>query len=153
MTTIYVETFIPADVETTFDLARSVEAHLRSTSKTGESVTEGRASGLFELGDSVTWRARHFGLWFNLTVRITEMDRPSHFVDEMVKGPFKSMRHVHRFKEAGEGTVMTDEFSFELPFWVPGQIVAAFVVRPYLKRFLERRNQTLVELARQPLRH
>ncbi|NJM41916.1 MAG: hypothetical protein HC853_14760 [Anaerolineae bacterium] len=35
----------------------------------------GVTSGLIGLGQEVTWRARHFGIWQSLTVRITEFQR------------------------------------------------------------------------------
>ena len=40
------------------------------------------------LGQTVTWQARHFGLPFRMTSKITEYERPTHFVDEQVSGPF-----------------------------------------------------------------
>ena len=36
-----------------------------------ERAVAGRMTGAIELGETVTWRARHFGYWWTLTSRIT----------------------------------------------------------------------------------
>jgi hypothetical protein len=67
MTQIELSTHINAPIGRCFDLARSIELHVESTKQTGERAIAGRTSGLIELGESVTWRAKHFGIWQNLT--------------------------------------------------------------------------------------
>jgi hypothetical protein len=57
MTTIVVETRIAAPIELCFDLARDVDAHLKTSSSTGERAVAGEISGLLELGDVVTFEA------------------------------------------------------------------------------------------------
>ena len=47
-----------------------------------------RCRGVIGLGDSVTWRARHFGVWQRLTSKITALERPRHFRDTMTSGAF-----------------------------------------------------------------
>ena len=85
--------------ELCFDLSRSIDLHQISTSKSKEYVIGGRKAGLIELGEVVTWRAKHFGIWQNLTAKITEFDRPKRFSDEMVKGAFKKFKHDHIFEK------------------------------------------------------
>jgi hypothetical protein len=46
----------------------------------------GVTTGVMRLGDSVTWRARHFGVVFRMTSAITEYQPPSRFVDEQRGG-------------------------------------------------------------------
>src|SRR3954469_908127 len=93
-------TRIEAPIERCFDLARSVEVHLAGNIHFGEQAlaTAGATSGLLGLGDHVTWRAKHFGVWHTLTSTITEMEAPAYFNDSMVKGPFRSMSHDHYFR-------------------------------------------------------
>jgi len=141
--TIRLETKIHADIEMVFDLARSIEAHLDSTSKTGEHVIAGRSSGFCELGDQITWRARHFGVWQNLTVEITSMKRPSYFIDDMVKGAFKSMQHTHTFKMEDGVTTMADEFTFEAPLGFLGRLAEKLFLTRYMRGFLVERNENL----------
>ncbi len=119
-----------------------------STSETGERVVGGRTSGLMELGDEVTWEARHLGVVQRLTARITKMDRPSSFTDEMVKGAFASFTHLHEFEEAGDGvTIMRDVFDYRSPLGALGRIADAVFLERYMKRFLETRADYLKRAA------
>src|SRR5688572_21901947 len=86
MPLIELNTFIAAPAERVFDLSRSIELHTDSTSRTGERAIGGVTAGLIGAGQEVTWRARHFGVWQSLTVRITAFHRPTHFADAMVRG-------------------------------------------------------------------
>ncbi len=88
MPRIEIEIVINAKIVTVFDLARSIDLHKISTEKTNEIAIAGKTSGLIGANESVTWRAKHFGIYQNLTSKITEFDRPNYFADEMVKGAF-----------------------------------------------------------------
>jgi ligand-binding SRPBCC domain-containing protein len=147
MPTIHLVTKIKAPVEVCFDLARSVEAHLSSASATEERAVAGVTEGLLTLGDEVTWEAVHFGIRQRLRVRITELDPPRRFTDEMIQGAFRRLRHVHEFEPIDDGTRMTDWFEFEAPFGPLGRLTELLVLTRHMTRFLERRNATLRELA------
>ena len=45
--------------------------HVRSAAGTGEQAIAGTTRGLLGLHQEVTWRGRHFGVWQELTSRIT----------------------------------------------------------------------------------
>ncbi len=143
MPTIELETRIHAPIERVFDLARSIDAHMDSTGKTGEQAVAGRTSGLIELGEQVTWEAKHFGVRQRLTVEITTMDRPRMFEDVMVGGAFKAMRHTHRFAEEGGVTTMTDTFRFSAPFGPLGRVAERLLLTRYMRSFLIERNRVL----------
>src|SRR5215510_9546430 len=135
-------TWIAAPRERCFDLARSVELHTQSTIGTGGVAIRGRTGGLLELGDEVTWRARHFRVWQTLTSRITAYDRPRYFWDSMVRGPFARLDHEHHFAVDDQGgTVMRDVFDFAAPFGLLGRVAGRLVLTEYLRRFLEARNR------------
>ena len=148
MTRIELRTSIRAPRERCFDLARSVELHLRSTAATGERAIAGRTSGLLGPGDEVTWRARHFGVWQMLTSRITAYERPAFFRDSMVRGAFARLDHDHRFADDGAGgTLMDDVFDFAAPGGLFGVIVERLVLRRYLRSLLVARNHAIKEAA------
>ena len=135
---------IAAPIERCFDLARSVELHTRSTSSTGEHVIAGRRSGLLELNDEVTWKARHFGVWQTLTSRITVLERPTHFRDSMVLGAVKRFDHDHYFSaESGDGTVMRDIFDYSAPLGILGRMAEQLFLTQYMRRFVEARNREI----------
>lgn len=126
-----------------FDRSLDIDEHLASMSHTGERAVGGVTAGVIGLGEEVTWRARHFGLVWRMTSRIAELERPSRFVDEQVRGPFRAFRHVHRFEPAGDrATLMIDEVEFSAPFGPVGRL-AELVLAPYLRGLIERRNRHL----------
>lgn len=139
-------TIIRAPAERCFDLSRSIDLHLVSTRRTGERAIGGVTSGLIGLGEQVTWRARHFGIWQELTSKITKMDRPNYFRDEMIRGTFRSFEHDHSFAERDGVTEMCDVLRFAAPIPVLGR-VAETVLRPYFRRFLRERNEVLKRIA------
>ena len=79
MARIEITTRIAAPRERCFDLARSVDVHLRSAAATAERAVAGRTAGLLELHEETTREATHFGLRMRLTSRITAFHRPFRF--------------------------------------------------------------------------
>lgn len=147
MPVIQLETIINAPVQRCFDLARSIDFHQETTAETNEKAVAGTTSGLINKGEQVTWRARHFGIYQELTSLITEMNVPVFFEDRMIKGAFKSIRHRHFFEEISGQTRMKDHFEFEAPFGIAGKIFCKLVLTDYLRRFIVERNQMLKETA------
>ena len=147
MALIKLSTIIDAPIEKVFDLARSVDAHLSSTVQTNERVIAGKTSGLLELNDSVTWQARHLGITQKLSVRITQLEVPHFFEDEMISGAFAYMRHKHYFKSMGSKTEMIDEFEFASPLGLIGKLFDKLFLHTYMTRFLQTRNHHLKQLA------
>lgn len=92
--------------------------HKISTEQTNEKVIAGKTSGLIGMSESVTWRAKHLGIYQNLTSKITEFDRPNYFADEMQKGVFKEFKHEHHFSELNGGTLMIDIFVYKSPLGI-----------------------------------
>jgi ligand-binding SRPBCC domain-containing protein len=147
MPVIYLETIIKAPVGLCFDLSRSIDLHIESTKQTGETAIAGRTSGLIEQGETVTWRAKHLGIWQNLTSKITAMERPVFFADEMVAGAFRSFRHEHHFSSADGFTIMTDKFNFETPYGWLGSIVNKLFLTRYMTTLLVERNRVIKHVA------
>jgi ligand-binding SRPBCC domain-containing protein len=139
MLTIEVATHIRAPIARCFDLARSIDLHTQSAAGTGEQAIAGVTSGLIGLHQEVTWRARHFGIWQEMTSRITAFAYPDHFRDELVRGAFRSFVHDHRFRSELGGTMMRDECRFAAPLWPVGWLAERLVLGSYLRRFLAAR--------------
>jgi ligand-binding SRPBCC domain-containing protein len=144
---IILETKINNSQQICFDLSTSIDLHKLSTKHTQEEAIEGIQNGLIKLNEHVTWRAKHLGLWFKLTTKITEFNPPNYFVDEMISGPFKSMRHEHIFKDIDGQTLMTDKFVFKSPLGLLGRLVDKLLLDRYLKTLLIKRNQIIKEFA------
>lgn len=147
MPEIELETLIEAPAEVVFDLSRSIDIHKLSTAHTNEEAIAGVTSGLISMNESVTWRARHFGVYQTLTSKITEFDRPRLFVDEMVEGAFRSFRHEHHFTQQKTTTVMRDIFDYKSPLGFLGYIADVLFLKRYMTRLLTTRNEMIKEFA------
>ena len=147
MPIIELTTRINAPIQRCFDLARSIDLHQATTAHTGEQAVAGVTKGLIGLGQTVTWRAKHFGIWQQLTSKITAMEAPCHFRDKQVKGVFKRIIHDHYFSEENNGTIMKDHFYFESPGGLLGRLFNRFILIRYMRRFLLERNAILKNYA------
>lgn len=147
MPLIKLRTEIAAPVDVVFDLARSIDMHKQSMEHTQEEAIAGRTSGLIEMGETVTWRARHFGVMQTLTSKVTGFERPNYFADEMVKGAFKSFRHEHHFESSETGTLLIDHFYYTSPLGFLGKLADWLFLKKYMTRLLERRNRLMKEVA------
>jgi ligand-binding SRPBCC domain-containing protein len=147
MPRIELSTVINAPIERCFDLSRSIDLHMESTKATGEHAIAGRTSGLIELAETVTWRAKHLGIWQNLTSKISRFEYPNYFTDEIVSGAFKSFRHDHLFSFVDGQTIMKDVFDFESPLGVLGKLANALFLTSYMRKLLITRNQVIKHAA------
>jgi ligand-binding SRPBCC domain-containing protein len=138
------ETVIRAPRERVFDASLDVGMHTGSMAASGERIVGGVTSGVMGPCDEVTWAARHFGVPWRMTSRITGYRRPEWFVDEQVRGPFRRWRHEHAFTSTSDGgTLMRDVVHFEAPFGLVGRLVTAFALRRYMIRIIVERNEYL----------
>lgn len=129
-------------IETLFDISLDIDAHVASMSSSKERAVAGVTRGRIGLGESVTWRARHFGVWFRLTSKVTELSRPHRFVDEQVRGPFAVFRHEHVFTEVDGRSIMIDRLTVGSP--ILGGLAERLILVPYLRRLIEARNRALI---------
>jgi len=124
------ETRIEAPVELVFDLSLAIDAHLASMSASKERAIAGVTSGRIGLGETVTWRATHLRIPFTMTSPVTELEGPHRFVDEQVRGPFRSFHHEHLFEARDGGTRMIDRIRFDTPPAPIGRLVEGTVRTP-----------------------
>ena len=136
-----------SNIQMVFDLHRSIDLHKLSTIKTKEKAVAGKTSGLISLDETVTWSAKHFGITQELTTKITDFNAPVFFVDEMIKGAFKSFRHEHHFKIRENKVLVTDIFDYKAPFGVLGNIADVLFLKNYMKNFLKERNRIVKNFA------
>jgi ligand-binding SRPBCC domain-containing protein len=147
MPVIKLSTSIHAPIARCFDLSRSIDLHKISTAHTNEEAIDGVTSGLIGINETVTWRARHFGITQHLTTLITQYNRPAFFEDQMVSGAFQHLKHQHIFEEKNEHTHMLDEFDYSSPLGLIGKLVDAVILKQYLTGLLVKRNLIIKEFA------
>ncbi len=140
-------TVLPGGRAAAFDASLDVGVHAASMRRSGERAVGGVTTGRLRPGESVTWEARHFGIRWRMTSHISEYERPYRFVDEQVRGPFRTWRHEHLFVAPDpSATMMRDVIEFTAPAGLVGRLVAAAVLRPYLRRLILRRNAYLARV-------
>lgn len=91
--------------------------------------------------------------WFpqrlSWTARIVEFAWNSHFIDEQIRGPFKSFRHRHGIVaercDGQEGTRVTDSIDYDLPTGIIGLFVAGRI-RKQLQQSFAFRQKKLPEI-------
>ena len=143
-------TIIDAPIERCFDLSRSVEVHLLSNVHSGEQAIAagGVTSGLVGLGQQVTWRARHFYIWQNLTSETTALETPAYFQVTMIRGIFRFMQADHWFRSLPSGaTEMRDNFRIAAPLPLVGPLAEALFLRRYMLALLRERNAVIKQVA------
>jgi ligand-binding SRPBCC domain-containing protein len=80
-------------------------------------------------GTIIDYRLRLFGVPIRWRTRIVQWKPNDHFVDEQIRGPYKSWRHLHTFTDCEEGTCMTDRVEYRLPFQPVGSVALPLVQR------------------------
>lgn len=144
MITIRTMTEVEAPMERCFKLALSIDLQRRAT---GQKPIDGVTSGLIGPGDTVTWRARHFG-WNFRHQSLIEVWRPySYFRDVMIDGAFKAYEHEHHFAAMNDGTRIRDEVKFTLPFGRLGSLAEQLLLRSTVLKLVRQRNALLKRVA------
>lgn len=145
---ITIETRIRAPIELCFDLARDVTAHAESAAFSSERVVApGRTQGLLELGDLVAFEGRHFGMTQRFVAKITALDRPNRFVDEMVDGAFRWLRHVHEFESKDGLTIMRDRLEWQAPLGLIGNLADLLFLSRHMRWFVATKQRALKQIA------
>lgn len=146
MTRIKVTTTINTPIEIVFNNCRNIDIHQYSASKTNEKAIEGRTSGLINKGETVTWKGKHFGIYLKHQSIITEMDFPNYFIDEQLKGHFKSFKHQHFFIKKENLTIMTDILEYKTPFGFFGKLFNRLLLKNHLTKFIQNRNKIIKQI-------
>ena len=147
MPVIVLRTTIKANKKLVFDLSRSIDLHKISVRKTNEKAIAGRTKGLIKLDETVTWRAKHLGVYQNFTSKVIACDESEYFADKMVYGAFKSFTHEHYFLYKNNQTILFDVLEYHSPLGLLGKIADFIFLKKYMKNFLKLRNKVLKKYA------
>ena len=86
-----------------------------------------------------------FGRWRWLT-EIKHINEGVFFVDEQRAGPYKLWYHYHEVRSRGEQTEIIDRVTYQLPFWILGDLVNALIVQQQLKEVFDYREIAFKQL-------
>jgi ligand-binding SRPBCC domain-containing protein len=126
--------FIKAPIDLCFDLARNVNSI---------NDIRNRKEDLLSEGNTVT---RVTATKQKITMKVIFMERPNSFV-EKIRGPFRSLIHIHQFVEEEGGTVMLDHVQYKARFGPVGAAVDKILLERLMKSFIISRSEKLKELA------
>ncbi|WP_369886788.1 cell division protein [Aquimarina sp. AD10] len=143
ITKLHLITEITAPIQEVFNLSRNIDFHIQSAKKTNEKAISGVTQGLINLNETVTWKGKHFGIYLTHQSKITELDFPNSFTDEMIKGHFKSFKHQHHFSKTALGTKMIDILEYQTPYGYIGKIFNGLCLKRHLFNFLTTRNESI----------
>lgn len=93
-------------------------------------------------GALIDYSLKLHGLPLKWQSRIAVWQPGVKFVDEQLRGPYRSWWHLHRFEELDGGTIVIDEVDYRV--W-GGAIIDRLFVRPDLKKIFTYRQETLLQ--------
>ena len=84
--------------------------------------------------------------WHSTITLFSVSSHQRQYVDEMLTGPFKKWRHLHKFDDADNSkkqTQVIDEIDFELPYGELGKLFDGYAYRTLEKLFYHRKLATI----------
>lgn len=105
-----------------------------------------RAERELHAGSLIDYRLHVRGVPMRWRSEITTWDPPHRFVDRQVRGPYALWQHQHDFAAEGNGTRITDEVQYALPFGLLGEIAHVLMVRRDVEQIFAYRKTKLEEL-------
>lgn len=94
----------------------------------------------------IDYRIKLHGIPMHWRTLIPVWQPPHEFVDEQIKGPYKTWIHRHSFEEIGDQrTRMTDYVRYELPLTPLGDLAYPFIKRE-VDGIFRHRNETIPHL-------
>ena len=96
-------------------------------------------------GTLIDYRLRLEGIPFSWRTEISDWDPPRAFTDRQLRGPYHTWIHRHSFEPSPQGTRMTDQGDYRLPFWPIGD-VALPLVRRRVERIFAYREEAIRRL-------
>jgi ligand-binding SRPBCC domain-containing protein len=123
------------------EIITPTEIELKITSATSQKLIQG--SEFWLEGKLMIFKRR----WHSVIKSI----KPYQYLDEMLAGPLKKWRHLHKFNDINinnnqKQTEVIDEVDFELPYNPVGKLFEAYVNRRLEKIFDYRKAATIKSL-------
>jgi ligand-binding SRPBCC domain-containing protein len=99
-----------------------------------------------QVGTVLDYTIKLFGLPVRWTTLISAYDPPHCFIDVATRGPYSFWHHTHMFEENDQGTIMTDEVHYALPFGIFGRLARFLWVKRQLEYIFDYRMRVICEV-------
>lgn len=123
-------------VETNLEELTPPYLNFKVVHKSSEKISE---------GTELSYKLKLRGLPIDWTSKIIGWNAPTSFVDTQIKGPYKKWHHEHTFQDLGEGCLMRDVITYQLPMGWLGEVVASRWVQSDLKKIFNFRRKVIYE--------
>ena len=97
-------------------------------------------------GTRIEYRIGLHGIPMSWLTEISAFNPPEMFVDQQLRGPYRTWIHTHQFLPERGGTLLVDHVEFDM---LGGWLVAPFVKRD-IRRIFTYRHQALLAHFKQP---
>lgn len=91
-------------------------------------------------GALIDYRLRVHGLPIRWRTHISVWEPGVRFVDEQMRGPYRTWIHEHTFADRDGGTLVRDHVRYSVPF---GFLVHSWLVRPDVEKIFAHRTEAL----------
>lgn len=96
-------------------------------------------------GTELNYKLKLHGIPLDWTSKIINWNPNNGFVDTQIQGPYKKWHHEHAFQDLGEGCLMRDIITYQLPAGWLGELVASKWVRSDLQKIFDYRRKVIYE--------
>jgi len=99
-----------------------------------------------QTGTLIRYSLRIHGVPLHWTSRIVEWAPPHSFVDEQVRGPYRTWHHTHRFVAEGNQTRIVDDVLYALPFGPMGRLAHRMKVKSDVEKIFAFREMRIRQM-------
>lgn len=97
-------------------------------------------------GTVIDYKLKIKGIPASWKTLISNWAPPNIFTDSQEKGPYSKWIHTHKFVDIQDGTLMTDDVVYKVPFGPMGHIVKELLIEKDITKIFEYRNNKIKEL-------
>lgn len=94
-------------------------------------------------GTLIDYKLRIKGVPAHWKTLISRWEQGRAFVDEQLKGPYKTWHHTHEFLPLNGGTLMQDRVIYRMPFGPLGDVVRKIMVESDIRKIFNYRSQII----------
>jgi len=144
--TLLTEQWVPEPIEPTFYFFTDPKNLEALTPKFLQFKILKVTSSPIQEGTILDYSLKIRGIPIRWQSKITECISGVRFSDMQTRGPYLFWHHTHEFFEKNGGTLIRDKVLYKLPGWVPGDIIAHWLVRKDLEKIFLYRREVIEEL-------